>query len=592
MNPLKKINLLLLIILLSSNFVFSQEKTDEERLKLLDDIVTKVMKDWNVPGMGLAIVKNGKIIHAKGYGYRDVEGKLPVNENTIFAIGSCTKAFTALDNCILNSKGLISLDKPVINYMPTFKMYNDYVTMNMSARDLLTHRSGLPRHELMWYGSDFTRQELFDRLRFLEPSKPFRTTFQYQNLMYMTAGHLVEEVTNQSWEDFTKENILAPLEMNSTNFSFYESQATSNYAKPYKEEELNVLKLTEFRDMKAIGPAGSINSNILDMSNWLMLHLNNGRFNGKKIVDEEMMQETRAPFIIIPGPSTAELSYTNYALGWMVCQYRGHLRVQHGGNVDGFSADACFFPNDSIGIVILTNMENTLMPGILRNIVADKLMDLSFIDWNERLLPIRTPHPETNETNSDEKDPNQVQNTEPSHPLKDYVGQYNNEGYGTLKIELNGDNLLLNFHAVKINLAHYHYDYFNSTNKDIPSMLVNFSLDSKGNVEKISAQLEQGVKDIVFTRVPDFSNATYKLSEYAGEYEMQGQIIKVAEKNNVLTLSLPGQPLYELIPAGGNNYDIKGLRGYTVTFNVERGKVNEIQFNQPNGVFKAQKKNF
>ena len=591
MNILKKINLLLLITFLTSTFVFSQEKTDAERLEHLDGIIDNVMKDWNVPGIGLAIVKNGKIILAKGYGYRDAEAKLPVTENTIFAIGSCTKAFTAVDNCILNSKGLINLDKPVINYMPTFKMYDDYVTMNMTPRDLLTHRSGLPRHELMWYGSDFTRLELFDRLRFLEPSEPFRTKFQYQNLMYMTAGHLVEAVTNQSWEDFTKENILVPLEMNSTNFSFLESQMTSNYAKPYKEDNF-VVKPTEFRDMKAVGPAGSINSNVLDMSNWMMLHLNYGRFNGKKVVDEEMIQEAHTPFMIIPGPSTPELSYTNYALGWMVSQYRGHLRVEHGGNVDGFSADVCLFPADSIGIVILTNMENSLMPSIIRNVVADKLMDLSYIDWNARLLPARTPPPESTENDTQGEDPNQVQNTEPTHPLKDYVGEYKNDGYGTLKIELKGDNLLLNFHAVKITLAHYHYDYFSSTNKEIPSMLVNFSLDSRGRVEKISAQLEQGVKDIVFTRVPDFSNTAYKLEEFAGEYDMQGQTIKVAEKNNTLTLSIPGQPLYELIPSKENSFDIKGLKAYSVTFNMDGDKVSEIQFNQPNGVFKAKKKIF
>jgi len=587
---IKKINLLLLIFFLSCTGSFSQGINYEERLQGIDSAINGVMKDWNVPGMGLAVVKNGKIILAKGYGYRNIEEKLPVTENTIFAIGSCTKAFTALDNCILNSKGLMKLDTPVINYMSTFKMYNDYVTMNMSARDLLTHRSGLPRHELMWYGSDFTRKELFERLRFLEPSQPFRTKFQYQNLMYMTAGLLVEAVSNQSWEDFTKDNIFVPLEMNNTNFSFYESQQTSNYAKPYKEDN-KIVKLTEFRDMKAIGPAGSINSTIMDMSNWVTMLLNYGKFNGKKVVDEEMIQETQTPFIIIPGPSTPELSYTNYGLGWMIAQYRGHNRVEHGGNVDGFSADVCLFPTDSLGIVILTNMENSLMPSIIRNIVADKVMDLSYIDWNGRLLPMRSLQPEITEDKSETEDPNQVQGTEPTHPLIDYVGEYRNDGYGTLKIELQKDNLLLNFHAVKIILGHYHYDYFKSMNKDIPSMLVNFTLDSKGNVEKISAQLEQGVKDIEFTRIPDYIlNEKDNLNKYTGDYDMQGQILKVIEKSNVLKLSIPGQPEYELVPTKKDSFDIKGLKAYSVTFNTENGKVIEVQFNQPNGIFKAKKK--
>ncbi len=227
MKIFKKFNLILLVLLLTSSFAFSQGKTDEEKLKDLDELVNKYLKDWNVPGVGISVVKNGKIILAKGYGYRDVDGKLPVTENTLFAIGSCTKAFTAIDNCILVQKGELNLDKPVINYMPTFKMYNDYVTMNMTARDLLTHRSGLPRHDLMWYGSDLSRQELFNRLRFLEPSAGFREKFQYQNLMYMTAGILVESISKDTWENFTKQNILIPLEMNSTNFSTYESRANN-----------------------------------------------------------------------------------------------------------------------------------------------------------------------------------------------------------------------------------------------------------------------------------------------------------------------------------------------------------------------------
>lgn len=587
MNIIRKFQLLLLILLVSSSLVFSQ--TDEERLKDLDEFVNKTLKDWNVPGVGIAIVKNGKVILAKGYGYRDVEGQLPVTENTLFAIGSCTKAFTAMDNCILVSQGNLNLDKPVINYMPTFKMYNDYVTMNMTARDLLTHRSGLPRHDLMWYGSDLSRKELFDRLRFLEPTAGFRELFQYQNLMYMTAGILVETVSGETWENFTRKNLIEPLEMNSTNFATIESRRTSDYAKPYREEKKQV-KLIDFRDIQAVGPAGSINSNVKDMSNWVIMNLNHGKFNGKKVVDEEMVYQAHTPYIVIPGAPNKEVSYRSYGLGWSISQYRDHLRLEHGGNIDGFSANVCLFPNDSIGMVILTNLDNTTLPSVVRNVIADKLLDLSYIDWNGRLMEGRNREEESDKKEKENKDPNQKENTTPSHPLVDYIGKFQNEAYGIMKVELTDDNLLVDFHTLKIPLTHYHYDYFKSNRDDIAPILLNFSLNPKGDVTKIFVQLEQGVKDIEFTRIPDFVSNTFSYEKFTGEYEMQGMIAKISLKNNVLKLSIPGQPEYELIPTSENNFDIKDLKAYSVTFNMDGSTVSEIQFNQPNGTFKAKRK--
>lgn len=586
MKHLRKLFLLLLIFNLSSSLIFAQSKTDDEKLKDLDEFVNKALKEWKVAGLAIGVVKNGKIIYAKGFGYRDIEEKLSVTENTLFAIGSCTKAFTAIDNCILVSQGKLNLDKPVINYMPDFRMYNDYVTMNMTAKDLMTHRSGLPRHDLMWYGSDLTRKQLYDRLRYLEPSAGFRELYQYQNLMYMTAGILVESISGQTWEDFTKENIFTPLEMTHTNFSTIESRSTSDFAKPYREEK-NIIKLIDFRDIQSVGPAGSINSNVKDMSNWMIMHLNHGRFNGKKIIDEEMVYTAHTPFMVIPDSPSKEVSYRSYALGWKVAQYRDHQRLEHGGNIDGFSANVCLFPVDSIGIVILTNADNSVLPNLVRNLVADKLMDLSYIDWNARVSE-GIKNQETSTTES--KDPNQIENTIPSHPLIDYVGKYENNAYGTMEIKLENDNLLIDYHTLKISLKHYHYDYFQSTDKDMPPMLINFSLNERGKVNKLSAQLEQGIKDIEFTKVSEYVNNTPSYEKYTGEYDMQGITIKVSIKSNILKLFIQGQPEYDLLPTSENNFDIKSLKGYSITFNMDGSNVKEIQFNQPNGVFKAAKK--
>ncbi len=588
MYSIKKTFYIFLTFLFISSTAFSQGKTDEERLKDLDTLINKTLKEWNVPGAQIGIVKNGKMIFAKGFGYRDVEKKLPVTDNTLFAIGSCTKAFTAVDNCILTERGELNLDKPVINYMPDFKMYNDYVTLNMTARDLLTHRSGLPRHDLMWYGSDLSRKELFNRLRFLEPTAGFREKMQYQNLMYMTAGILVERISNDTWENFTRENIFVPLEMTSTNFSTIESRRSPDFSLPYKEEKKKII-LTDFRDIQAVGPAGSINSNVKDMSNWVIMHLNNGKFNGKKVVAEEMIQQTHTPYIVIPSIPSKELFYSSYGLGWIITQYRNHLRIDHGGNIDGFTANVCLMPSDSLGIIVLCNLDGTSFPSVVRNFIIDRMTNLEAVDWSARLLE-GTQNNDDGKT-EEQKDPNQKEGTSPSHPLVDYVGKYESESYGIMNVELKKENLLIDFHTLKINLGHYHYDYFKSTNEDLPPMLVNFSLDPKGNVSKISAQLEQGVKDIEFTRIPDFVDNSASYEKYIGDYEMEGLTVKVSVKNNKLKLFVPGQPEYELAATRENNFDIKELKAYSVAFNPDAsGKIFELQFNQPNGVFKAKKK--
>jgi hypothetical protein len=406
--------------------------------------------------------------------------------------------------------------------------------------------------------------------------------------MYMTAGILVERISGDSWENFTRENLINPLEMNSTNFATIESRRTTDFAKPYKIVN-GKIALTEFRDIQAVGPAGAINSNVIDMSKWVIMNLNYGKFNGKKIVDEEMIYEAQTPVITIPGPPSKEVSYRTYALGWTIAQYRGHLRVEHGGNIDGFSADVCLFPADSVGLVILTNMDNSVLPSVVRNIIADKMFDLSYIDWSQRLIDSAPKDDETPEQ-EENKDPNQKENTEPSHALIDYTGKFENNAYGTMKIELKGENLLIDFHTFKIPLGHYHYDYFKSLNKDMPPMLVNFGTNERGDVNKVSVQLEQGVKDIEFTRIPDYMSSDLSFDKYVGEYDMQGMIVKVSIKNNVLKLLVPGQPEYDLLFKKENNFDIKDLKAYSVTFNFDGDKVSEVQFNQPNGTFKAKKK--
>ncbi|MFA5403881.1 MAG: serine hydrolase [Ignavibacteria bacterium] len=582
---------LLMIVFIFSANVFAQ---DNLNLNGYEQYVENAMKDWKVKGCAVAIVKNGKIVYTKGFGLRDVKNNLPVTPNTLFAIGSCSKAFTSASVCLMVDEGKIDFDKPIITYYPNFKLQDDYVTTHITVKDLLCHRSGFPRHDFAWYGADnLSRKDIVDALRYLEPSKGFRETWQYQNIMFTTAGYLVEVVSGEKWENIITKKIFEPLEMKSSNLSVNESQKTTDFAKPYAERN-DVVKEIPFRNLDAMGPAGSINSNVTDMANWIIMQINGGKFNEKQILSDASLRQTQTPQMVVPSSISEEVFYNLYGMGWMITSYRGHLRVEHGGNIDGFSASVCFFPKDSIGIVVLTNMDGTSLTSVARNYAIDKLLGLSEIDWSDRLLGDKKKAIEMIKEQKEKKDPNKVEGTEPSHPLKSYNGKYEHPAYGTIEIIFGDDKLIADFHSMKAELKHYHYDIFETVDKNdvVPNIKITFYTNYKGEIDKLSAPLQDGVKDIEFKKVIEKKNVEKStLEKYVGEYEISGAITKISIRGeNTLILSIAGQPDYELIPIGENEFNIKDLEGFSVKFTEVSGKITEIIFNQPNGVFTAKRK--
>ncbi len=589
-NYIKIFAVLILLVLSSQSF---PQINEDVKLDGFEQYVEKAMKDWNLQGCAVAIVKNGKVIFIKGFGYRDVKNQLPVTENTLFAIGSCTKAFTSAAVCLLVDESKLDLDKPVIDYMPEFKLFDNYVTEHITARDLLCHRSGLPRHDFAWYGADdIPRKDMIERLRYLEPSHGFREVWQYQNGMFAAAGYLVEKVSGVSWENFVKSKILDPLNMKSTNFSIYESQKSTDYSKPYREVK-DVVNEIPFRSIDAMGPAGSINSNVTDMSNWVMLQINGGKFNDKQIISDGTLSQTHTPQMVIPGGMSDEVFYSSYGMGWMITSYRGHLRVEHGGNIDGFSASVCLLPRDSAGIVVLTNMDGTSFPSVVRNYAIDRVLGLSEIDWNQKLIADIRKMKEAMKDEKDKKDPNQVEGTSPSHPLESYTGKFENPGYGNVNILMEDNELVGDFHSMKGKLNHYHYDIFETVEDGlIPKLKLTFLTNTKGEIDRFTMPLQDGVKDIEFKRAVDVKKLDeVSLQKFTGEYEIMGTVITISLRNpTTLTAVVPGQPVYELVPIGNNEFNLKNLDGYSLKFTEEDGKITEAVFNQPNGVFKAKKK--
>jgi len=479
----------------------AQDNSTPPNFNGFDGFVEQVMKDWKVPGLAVAVVKDGKVIYAKGFGYRDVKKGLKVTPDTLFAIGSCSKAFTATAMAILADEGKLDWDKPVRNYLPDLMLHDGYATEHIRPRDLVTHQSGLPRHDMVWYGSPLSRKEIFERLRYLEPSQPLHAKFQYNNMMFMTAGVLVERISGATWEDFVRKKILDPLEMKTSNFSVNDSRKAADFSLPYGEVK-DEIKEIPFRNIDAIGPAGSINSSVNEMSRWLLMQLGKGKFNGRQIVSEKGLAETHMPQIVAGGDLKYDESfYSSYAMGWAVTSYRGHPALSHGGGIDGFTSQVRFLPKDQLGVVVLTNSSSPASGLIAANAV-DRTLGLSEAPWAQRAKDDAAKAREAQAKAKSEDEAKRKKDATPTHALRDYTGKFDHPAYQTLGITQEGEQLKVDLHGLTGALKHYHYDIFQVTD-DADALVgtkVTFLMNRAGEIDRVAITLEPNVKEIIFTR--------------------------------------------------------------------------------------------
>ena len=340
---------------------FAQKKTaaslPADPLAGFDSFVNQMLIEWRVPGASVAIVKDCKLLYAKGYGFKDLKNNMPVTEKTLFPIASCTKSFTAAALAILVDEGKLDWNKPVKDYMPDFQLRDEFATRTITARDLVSHRTGLARHDWTWLYANLDRQGLYNRLKYLPFSKPLYAQYQYNNLMFMTAGVLIERISGKSWENFVREKILQPLNMKQTVLTYPELFQTTDYSLSYRDNEGQWTEQGFGSNVDAIGPAGSIKSNAVEMANWLIMQLNKGKFDTKQVVSAANLKENHTPHIIVsPAEVTFnELGYASYGMGWSINTYRGHLRLAHNGSIEGYRSQMTFFPHQNIGVVVLTN---------------------------------------------------------------------------------------------------------------------------------------------------------------------------------------------------------------------------------------------
>ena len=491
-------------------------QTVEERLQGFDEWVESVMTEWKVPGLGVAIVKDGKTVYARGYGWRDVERQLPVTADTLFAIGSNTKSFTAALLAMQVDDGALAWDEPIRSVLPEFRLHDPVATAGMTAADLLSHRSGLPRHDLYWLATGKSRAELLAGLRHLEPSASFRSTFQYQNLMFLTAGVVSERIGGKSWEELVEERILRPLGMKRANFSVTRMQEDDDFSYGYGADE--EIERVPFRNIDAIGPAGSINTSARELARYVQFHLDYGKVGDTQLLKEEsakLMQQPRMVLsellltLVKDGP---EISDATYGLGLIVGGYRGRKHVSHGGGIDGFISAMEWLPDERIGVVVLSNTSSTgTVPPLVARNVFDRMLGLEPIDWAARA---RKREAEAKAKAEEAKKADReaaVAGTSPSHPLTDYAGAYEHPGYGTATVRVDGQGLVVEVVGIEFPLAHYHYDLF-SVPYDLPESSpaagfggakVRFDYDNAGAINVVSLPLEPVISPIRFVRTSD-----------------------------------------------------------------------------------------
>jgi CubicO group peptidase (beta-lactamase class C family) len=463
------------------------------------------MKDWGVPGVAIAVVKDDRVVLAKGYGVRELGKPEPVDERTLFAIGSSSKAFTAAAIAMLVDEKKLKWDDPATQYLPGFQLYDPYVTRELSVRDLLTHRVGLERGDQLWYATTFDRDDILRRIRYLKPSSSVRSKFGYQNIMYLAAGQLVRSVSGQEWDDFVRQRIFVPLGMKDTGTSIRTLSQSSDVAAPHSKFEGKIVPIP-YRNIDNIAPAGSINSNVVDMAQWVRLHLGDGKFDGKQLISAAAAKEMAMPqtLIRLEGQMAAlypEAHFLSYGLGWFLSDYRGRKLVEHGGSIDGMRALVAMIPEEKLGVVVLTNLSGTILSIPLTYRIFDAYLGASPRDWSAEMLKTMTKLEEQARGMVAKQEAERVAGTKPSLALEKYAGDYRSEMYGDATVALeNGKLMLRRGPHFTGTMEHWHYDVFRVTwnDRQMGKLFVSFRLDQKGKVAELNME---NLAD--FSRVPD-----------------------------------------------------------------------------------------
>ncbi|MDH3491936.1 MAG: serine hydrolase [Acidobacteriota bacterium] len=493
-----KFSAVLITLLLLSTAVFAQAELDA-KLAAVDAYARKAQADWNIPGMALAIVKDDKVVFAKGYGIQKLGGGDKVDADTLFAIASNSKAFTTASLAILIDEGKIGgWDDKVSKYLPGFELYDPYVTEALTIRDLVSHRVGLDTFsgDLLWYETNYSTEEILKRLKHLKPTRGFRSGFGYQNLMFTAAGVIVERVSGKSWGEFVKERILNPVKMNRTTTTV--KDIGNNAAWPHNESGGQGLRAVLHRgNVDGAAPAAGLNSSVNDVANWLRMQLADGKFDGKQIVSEKNIWEMHQPAVILPVSKGSANFYGSkhfdtYGLGWNVWDYRGRKVVSHGGGLDGMISRTSMMPEEKLGLVVLTNSENSV-PTALQFKIFDVFTNAPERDWSAQFKGFSDGARKRGEDAWIKLQEDRKQGTSPTIPPDNFAGTYSGPMYGDATISNEDGKLVLRFVPAPnfvADLEHWHYNTYRirwrpSVAYNFPPGFVVFKIDKNGSPDEL-----------------------------------------------------------------------------------------------------------
>jgi CubicO group peptidase (beta-lactamase class C family) len=479
------------LLFIAAPFVHAQQAP----LAGFDDYVNKALKEWEVPGVAIAVVKDDRVVLARGYGVKSLGGNQRVDERTLFGIASNSKAFTAAAIAMLVDEGKLKWDDPVIKHLPGFQLYDPYATREITIRDLLSHRSGLPAYggDILWWGGDYSRNEIVHRVRFVKPAYSFRSRYAYQNIPFIIAGQIIEAVTGKSWDEFVAERILKPLNMSETITSITKFKQGANTVTPHIRVDGKVIPIA-WRNLDNGAAAAGLNSNVVDVVQWLRFQLNEGKWNGKELIGPRQMREMHAPQTIIPFQSSTQSSlktnFRAYGLGWDLREYMSYKVVQHGGWTDGQLSMTAMIPDLKLGVVVLTNIHNRQIANAFIHRIFDAYMNQLPTDWSAYYLKQTIDAEMREKTAAEKQEKERAKDSKPTLPLVQYAGKYANDLYGEISFaEENGKLIARLSHSPTYigDLEHWQYNTFRIIWRDpvAEKTFVTFTINEQGKAESV-----------------------------------------------------------------------------------------------------------
>ena len=452
----------------------------EPEPEAVDRVMADALKVWEVPGAAAVVVRNDQLLVLKGYGRKRLDQADPVTPDTVFPLASCTKAFTATLMAMLVDDGKLGWDDPVRDHLPGFKLSDPHADAMVTLRDLLSHRTGIGGNDLLWYHAPWGIDEVLRRIEKLPPSYPFRGGFEYSSLMYMAAGRAAAHRTGVPWEQLVKTRLTDPLGMAGVAFTTKDLPPTANRPTGHRKTQAGTVAVMPTYEMTEPNPAGSIQASARDLAAWVRFHLAGGVAGGRRLVSERSLHETTMPQSIIRlegaaramNPDTTQLSY---GMGWVALDHRGKRILAHGGMIDGFRVQVTLLPDEKLGIVLLNNLHETRMNQAVTNTLIDLYCGLPGRDWNAFFQKIVADSDAARRATISARDKARVTNTKPTLAVEDYVGEYDDPGYGKVTVTAKAGSLTLAWSSFRCPLEHYQNDVFRVTGEYFEDKLVEFA---------------------------------------------------------------------------------------------------------------------